>query len=267
MPSYGIHGNKMKKNDLIMYAAIAAGAYGVYWYVTSYGPSGPVTDANGNLISGAVSYWNSWFGSAATTTTALPTGTSPVTTATTTSSAPSTTPSNGTVSTQDMATPSQISAIQALIVPADIPAFQGMIPTLTAQQAQSMLANAQACTQGTAFNPANGICQQTTAPVNPSQIRQTGPGRTAPGIAPGGTGAINRSGNPTAMEGLGKLGQIMPLAPNISPATNGVRTPSSLGMITPTPNAMPTTGGQGMGALPTATKSPWGKLPMSGYVN
>lgn len=45
----------MNKNDYIKYAAIAGGAYLVYWYVTNYGPNGAVS-------AGAESYWNTWFG-------------------------------------------------------------------------------------------------------------------------------------------------------------------------------------------------------------
>lgn len=47
----------MNKNDLIKYAAIAGGAYAVYWYITSYGPTGAVS-------AGHASYWDTWFGGA-----------------------------------------------------------------------------------------------------------------------------------------------------------------------------------------------------------
>lgn len=48
----------MNKNDIIKYAAIAGGLYAVYWYLNNYGPTGAVS-------AGSVSYWNSWFGTAA----------------------------------------------------------------------------------------------------------------------------------------------------------------------------------------------------------
>ena len=54
----------MNKNDMIKYAAIAGGAYLVYWYLTNYGPNGAVTAAN------PVSYWSNWFGAATTPATA-----------------------------------------------------------------------------------------------------------------------------------------------------------------------------------------------------
>ncbi len=60
----------MKKNDIMMYAAIAAGGYLVYWYLTKNGPSGAAFDQAGHQI--APSYWDTWFGGAAT-------GTTPVT--------------------------------------------------------------------------------------------------------------------------------------------------------------------------------------------
>lgn len=318
----------MKKNDLIMYGAIAAGAYGLYWYISNYGPNGAVTDANGNAIPGAVSYWNSWFGSAASTTAALPSGSSAGTgivtsTSTTTppaqaqSSAPPATTSNGTSAVQLMATPQQIAQIQAYLRASDLPAFQAMVPNLTYQQAASMLANAQVCSNS--FNPAAGSCyppaippvDQPVTPITSMTGDATSIARllTASNFANslsasqwnyyytqlsgvpqttdlGDNGAPmtvtqylqarNNAGvevllNGTVQSsGLSGLGQIMQLAPGITPATNGVRNPSSLGMILPTPKSMPTTGGQGMGRLPLppAPKSPWGKLPMtSGYVN
>lgn len=46
----------MNKKDIILYASIAAGGYLAYWYVTNYGPLGAVS-------AGAVSYWDTWFGS------------------------------------------------------------------------------------------------------------------------------------------------------------------------------------------------------------
>lgn len=48
----------MNKNDIIKYAAIAGGAYLVYWYITSHGPTGAVSE-------GHASYWDTWFGTQA----------------------------------------------------------------------------------------------------------------------------------------------------------------------------------------------------------
>ncbi len=49
----------MNKDQIIKYAAIAGGAYLVYWYLTNYGPSGHVS-------TGVQSYWDTWFGGAST---------------------------------------------------------------------------------------------------------------------------------------------------------------------------------------------------------
>jgi hypothetical protein len=311
----------MKQNNLITYGMIAVGAYAAYWYVTNYGPNGAVVDANGNPIPGAVSYWTSWFGTSASAATQIPTTTAaaqiPATTTTavaTQTSAPPATTSNGTVSTQLMATTQQIAAIQSYLLPSDLPAFQAMIPNLTYQQAAAMLANAQVCSNS--FNPATGSCYppamapvdqpvtpitsmtgdastiarlltasgmvnslsasqwnyyytqlsgvpQTTglgdngAPMTVTQYLQL---RQAAGLENLLNGNVQSSG----LSGLGRMGQIMQLAPGITPATNGVRNPG-MGLLTPTIKSVPSTGGQGMGALPP--RSPWGKLPMSSYVN
>lgn len=45
----------MQKKDMIMYASIAGGAYLAYWYLTNYGPGGPVSAS-------VLSYWDTWFG-------------------------------------------------------------------------------------------------------------------------------------------------------------------------------------------------------------
>jgi len=47
---------------------IAAGAYGIYWYLQNYGPNGWVASAT-LLAGGPGSYWNTYFGAATTTTT------------------------------------------------------------------------------------------------------------------------------------------------------------------------------------------------------
>lgn len=56
----------MKTKDIFTYVMIAAGAYGVYWYITNYGPQGAVNDTTGKPIPGNVSWWNSWFGTSTT---------------------------------------------------------------------------------------------------------------------------------------------------------------------------------------------------------
>jgi len=55
----------MKKDDMVMWVAVAAGGFALYWYLTKYGPNGAVTDSSGNPIVGAVSYWDTWFGGVA----------------------------------------------------------------------------------------------------------------------------------------------------------------------------------------------------------
>lgn len=45
----------MDKKEIMKWAAVAGGAYLVYWYITSYGPTG--TKAEGHP-----SYWDTWFG-------------------------------------------------------------------------------------------------------------------------------------------------------------------------------------------------------------
>lgn len=47
----------MNKNDMIKYGVIAGGVFLGYWYITHYGPGGPVSE-------GHASYWDTWFGSA-----------------------------------------------------------------------------------------------------------------------------------------------------------------------------------------------------------
>lgn len=88
--------------------------------------------------------------------------------------------------------------------------------------------------------------------------------RQAAGLEIGLGGKMANSG----MQSLMGMGQIMPLAPNISGAYNGVRNPG-MGDITPTPSVMPSTGGNGMGAMANVPKkSSWGWLPTaSGYIN
>lgn len=58
----------MNKQDMIKWGAIVGGGVLAYWYVTHYGPGGAVSD-------GHMSYWDSWFSSAAPT---VQPGTSPV---------------------------------------------------------------------------------------------------------------------------------------------------------------------------------------------
>lgn len=261
----------MKKNDLIMYGAIAAGVYGLYWYITSYGPQGPVKDANGNLIPGTISYWNSWFGSSAAA--ALPAPAPTTTTAVTTTTAPSTTaaPSQTTAPGQGQpistytaptnpsvpATPVEIAYIQSLLQPSDLPAFQAMIPTLTSGQALAIIAKAQACP--TQARVPDGSC----ASVAPNVIDAQGAAPTMTvrnrlAIAAGTTSGMtvsqwnwyyDRLGIPGSTPGasLGDNGQPMDIDTYLS-----LRASKGMGMITDVPMAPQN---QGLGS------SPWGKLP------
>jgi hypothetical protein len=215
----------MKTKDLIMYAAIAGGAYALYWYINNYGPSGAVAVAGG-----PGSYWASWFGTTATTpvvtagttTTSTSVDTTP---ATTTTTAPATTAS-GTVSTQQMATQQQLQAINYLLSPQDQRTFASMAPTLTYAQAASMLANAQACVTGTTYSLSDGLCS--TPKATPIQT-----------VAASGGTAAQDTPNRRGTEGLG---MIMPAPSTVTQANSGV------GL-----------GGIDLGALPK--KSPWGKMP------
>jgi len=45
----------MDKKEIMKWAAIAGGTYLVYWYITSYGPTGAKAE-------GHASYWDTWFG-------------------------------------------------------------------------------------------------------------------------------------------------------------------------------------------------------------
>ncbi len=80
----------MNKDQIIKYAAIAGGAYLVYWYVTNYGPGGHVS-------TGVPSYWDTWFGGASTQPQPGMTTTNPASQASTTQ-AVVTQPSNTTAS-------------------------------------------------------------------------------------------------------------------------------------------------------------------------
>jgi hypothetical protein len=53
----------MNKDQMIKWGLIVGGGVLAYWYVTNYGP-------NGHVATGAVSWWDTWFG--ATTTTPVP---------------------------------------------------------------------------------------------------------------------------------------------------------------------------------------------------
>lgn len=64
-------------------------------------------------------------------------------------------------------------------------------------------------------------------------------------VAPGITPAV------TGLSGLGRVGNIMPLSPYITPANNGVRAGGAAGMGSLA----------GIGDIPVRTPSPWGKMP------
>lgn len=248
----------MNKNNMMKYALIAGGAYLAYWWVTNYGPSGPVSDQSGNPIPGAVSYWASWFGGAATgavtasstsTSTALPPNTTTTTTNTGTGSGSGSTSTTGTSSTQQMATTQQLQAINNLLSPSDQRTFLGMANNLTAAQATAMLANAQACASGQTYSPGSGLCYAPKAAPTDKTI----------------SGASGGSAASRSHSGVNGMGQIMPLSPFITPATNGVRNPETIsntaagmgmGDIVPMASGATT----GLGSLSRAIKSPWGKL-------
>lgn len=65
----------MGKNGIITLVVVAGGGYLAYWYMTNYGPTGSVM-VNGVKV--APSYWDTWFGGVATTST-TPVTTNPVT--------------------------------------------------------------------------------------------------------------------------------------------------------------------------------------------
>jgi hypothetical protein len=267
----------MKKNDLIMYGAIAAGAFGVWWYITSYGPQGAVKDANGNLIPGTISYWDSWFGATATTTAAV--------------SAPAPAPAPAQVmapaqqqlppaQTQApapppaqpqpisayvppsapgvMATPVEIAYIQSLIQPSDLPAFQAMIPTLTSAQALAIIAKAQTCPMQARMPGGDcGIVAPNIPDQAPVWTNMTIRNRLA--IAAGTTTGLtasqwnfyyDRLALPNAQSGpaLGDNGQPMDIDTYIS-----LRGKAGVGAITPVPSA--SSGG--------LSGSPWGPIPQS----
>lgn len=50
----------MNKQDMIKYGVIIGGVVAGYWYITNYGPDGPVS-VNG-VHTGHASYWDIWFG-------------------------------------------------------------------------------------------------------------------------------------------------------------------------------------------------------------
>ncbi len=68
----------MKKDNVVMIAVVVGGIGAAYWYVTRYGPSGPVYNAAGQQI--ALSWWDTWFGNAAGAAAPVTTTTSPATT-------------------------------------------------------------------------------------------------------------------------------------------------------------------------------------------
>jgi hypothetical protein len=69
--------------NIINIVLLVGGAAAAYWYITNYGPQGAVYGANG-AATGAVSWWNTWFGTGTTTAAAAlpPASTVPVTTPT-----------------------------------------------------------------------------------------------------------------------------------------------------------------------------------------
>lgn len=52
----------MKRDDMMTWLILGGGVALAYWYITNYGPSGTVTNAQGVKV--APSYWDQWFGGA-----------------------------------------------------------------------------------------------------------------------------------------------------------------------------------------------------------
>jgi hypothetical protein len=99
----------MKTKDIVTYALIAGGAYALYWYVTNYGPNGPVSATN-------PSWWSTWFGGTAGTgtTAATTTTTTTGTTATTTTTNPGVTAAPTTIVDQGGVSTDQLLAAASL---------------------------------------------------------------------------------------------------------------------------------------------------------
>ena len=85
-------------DNTTMLLVIGAGAVALYWYLNNYGPNGAITNSAGQVI--GLSYWQTWFGGATTTTaTTVATSTTPVTSVTTPANpTPITTPQQPVVS-------------------------------------------------------------------------------------------------------------------------------------------------------------------------
>ena len=85
-------------SDMTMILVLGAGAVALYWYLNNYGPNGAITNSAGQVI--GLSYWQTWFGGATTTTaTTVATSTTPVTSVTTPANpTPITTPQQPVVS-------------------------------------------------------------------------------------------------------------------------------------------------------------------------
>lgn len=90
----------MKDNSqLITFALLGVGGYALYWYITNYGPTGPVLNAAG--VKTSPSYWDGWFGAStpAVSATTQPAA-NPTTVTTTSTNGTTTTTPIGTTATQ-----------------------------------------------------------------------------------------------------------------------------------------------------------------------
>ena len=85
-------------DNTTMLLVLGVGAVALYWYLNNYGPNGAITNSAGQVI--GLSYWQTWFGGATTTTApTVATSTTPVTSVTTPANpTPITTPQQPVVS-------------------------------------------------------------------------------------------------------------------------------------------------------------------------
>ena len=219
-------------NEMGMIILLGGGAAAI-WYLMNYGPNGAVS-------SGAVSYWNTWFGGA--------TAAAPVTTVA--APAPVNTIQNPTVPTPVVVAPTPTPVMTAPV--------QVISATPTPVVVSTPVASAPATATGLSVPP--GLIIPSTLVVSPN-INNSLSGYVSwngnntnltviPTQASAGVGLIwNTNGQDITNQfnsaqqaalvsafqsapqnATAGLGVIMQLSPFISPATNGVRDPASLGL-------------------------------------
>jgi hypothetical protein len=274
----------MKTDKIVTMLIVAGGGYALYWYLSNYGPNGPIATAGG------VSYWTTWFGAAAAPVTTQQTQSTPVTgPVNTISTVPIQTQAT---STQTQPTQTQTVPVQTQSTPAPTPSTSVNIPanlTVTpdinnsitgqiivngASKQITIIPTQLGATTGNAglIWDSNGqdITSQFTA--NQQQVLtqayqaalvnyNIGPLSAIPGLnlqpvsVPSGavSGLRRRNG----------MGIIMPLSPYITPATNGVRDPMSLTAFGPAA-VVNVAGMSGLSAIPRGARRGWGKLPSGG---